>query len=616
MKKLILCCSVVVVGLFLFVGRSDAQSQDPDKSKDKPKGPASKQAPRRGTNTPPAGAKSPSGSTPGQYGHPAGGATGAPGSSAPRATDASGRSTDSSTHATTGSTPQGAGATGASGAGANRPGQTGAGGGSPAASQGGATTPRPGGNPTTATTHAPAPAPSTHAPAPAPTTTVPTANGGYQRQTASGRVTEKMETKPDGSTHVQHVNPAGRVQTEVVTKPNGVQQTTHYAPDGKVRQQIVVNHDGTKETTKIQYGRGGQERVTETVHVDPRGREVSKTVVVKHTTVIINHTTIVNDRVIERHYDRARFGFVYRPMYVGRAPVFVSWYNPYWYTPAGVLVVHPFHYSWGWDDAGWYRYHRHYWATYEVYPAPSYWVTDWLIAGYVADRYESSVSAAQALEEARVAREDAERARLAAQAARQDAEIAEARAAQADAEARAAKAEAYAQKAQAREAQAGQPHPNATPIDPATKEALRSQIESAVAEKKAIAEQAANGNVVIPDLSKALADPKHVYPVSAATSVTKAVDQSPAGTLSEGDLLKLEPGQDAILKDANENTFVTMRVLSSKGEDGEVPAGTLIGISLKTLQDFDSEFRAKLDLGLAEADKNQDQFRSGAVATN
>jgi len=36
---------------------------------------------------------------------------------------------------------------------------------------------------------------------------------------------------------------------------------------------------------------------------------------------------------------------------------------------------------------------------------------------------------------------------------------------------------------------------------------------------------------------------------------------------------------------------------------------TVVSISLKSLQDFDSEFRAKLDLGLAEADKNKDSSR-------
>jgi len=35
-----------------------------------------------------------------------------------------------------------------------------------------------------------------------------------------------------------------------------------------------------------------------------------------------------------------------------------------------------------------------------------------------------------------------------------------------------------------------------------------------------------------------------------------------------------EPGQEDTLKDATENTLVTMRVMTSKGEEGEVAAGT------------------------------------------
>jgi hypothetical protein len=448
-----------------------------------------------------------------------------------------------------------------------------------------------------------------------PLVTKDTPDGGRIRTTPSGQVREKVEKKSDGE-HVKQFTPTGRVQKEVVQRKDGTQQTVHYAANGRVQKTVVVGRDGGRETTQSQYDRNGRERATETVRVDTRGREVSKTVVVKQTTVLVRNTTIVNNTTIVRNYDRTRYGFVYRPVYVARAPVFVSWYDPYWYSPAGVLVVHPFRYSWGWEQHGWYRHHHHYWATYEVYPAPCYWVTDWLIAGYIADRYAAEASLAQAREEARIAREDAERARRAAAQAQVEAEIAEARAAQREAEARLAKAEARAAKAEAEEAKevAARPNPNATPIDPDTKEALRVQVERTIAEKKEFAEQSAKeGNAVAPDLSRALADPKHIYPVSSSVSVISAADQNPAGLLSEGDLLRLEPGQDKILKEADENTFVTMRVMTSKGEEGEVKAGTLISIPIKTLQDFDSEFRAKLDLGLAEADKNKEQFKSAAL---
>jgi hypothetical protein len=140
------------------------------------------------------------------------------------------------------------------------------------------------------------------------------------------------------------------------------------------------------------------------------------------------------------------------------------------------------------------------------------------------------------------------------------------------------------------------------------------QIEQTVLEKKQFAEQVAAGaNPVPADLSKALADPKHVYPVSYAISVISAADLSAAGTLTEGDLLRLEPGQDGFLQNATENSLVTMRVVAAKGEEGGVKAGALVNVPLKSLQDFDSEFRAKLDLALAEADQNKSLFKTGTL---
>ena len=56
-----------------------------------------------------------------------------------------------------------------------------------------------------------------------------------------------------------------------------------------------------------------------------------------------------------------------------------------------------------------------------------------------------------------------------------------------------------------------------------------------------------------------------------------------------------------------------MRVMTSKGEEGEVTAGTLVLVSVRDLQDFENEFRAKLDQALEQADKNKDAFKEGAV---
>src|SRR5204863_8299417 len=113
------------------------------------------------------------------------------------------------------------------------------------------------------------------------------------RRTSSGQLREKVEKKSDGE-HTKYVAPTGRVQREVIEKPNGAKETVHYAANGQVQKTTVVSRDGVRETTSVQYGRNGKERATETIKVDTRGREVSKTVIVKQPTIIVKNTTIVH----------------------------------------------------------------------------------------------------------------------------------------------------------------------------------------------------------------------------------------------------------------------------------------------------------------------------------
>jgi hypothetical protein len=421
-----------------------------------------------------------------------------------------------------------------------------------------------------------------------------TPDGGYEKTASSGRVRERMEKKNDGE-HVSVFSPGGSKQREEINRPDGSKQSTQFDLGGRRRREELKQADGSRQVDNHQYGRGGTERGKETIKYDSHNKIVSKTTV-----------KIVNKTVITTHYGWGHYGYVYQPV------VFVAdpfWGDPYWYSPAGVVVVHPFNYSWGWSG-GWYGSYGPYFTTYPVYPAPSYWVTDWMVAGYLQEHYDASMSAQQAREEASAARDEAEKARQTAEKAQDQAEIAEAKAAQAEAELHAKNAEAKAARLETFEAQAGKANPSATPIDKDTKEQLRTQIEQNIAEKKDLAAQT---KPAMPDVSKALADPKHIYPVSKTISVTTPEAEA-AGSLSEGDLLKIAPGQEEALKTPNPDMLVKMTVITSKGEDSdEVPAGKVINVSLRDLQDFDSEFRAKLDTGLEEAAKNKDAFKEGAT---
>ena len=425
-------------------------------------------------------------------------------------------------------------------------------------------------------------------------------NGETERVAPSGVVRER--TKMDEKTGVrqtERIAATGRIEAREVEDKSGTKRITHYDL-GREKKAEVIRKDGSKEITDVHYNRDGKERSREIVQTDVRGKTVSKTVVKN---ITINKTVIKT----EHNYVVGRYGYVYRPVVV-RPVLFV---NPYWYTPAGVVIVHPFHYSWGFHADPWYGYHAYYWEPYPVYQTPSYWVTDWMVAGYVAESYAISTSVAQTREEVRLAREDAAAARAAAEKAQDAAERAEAESARLAAEARADRAEARAAKAELEEAKrkelAGKPNPKATPIDKETKDALQSQVAKTIEEK-----QKASDGQMPPDVAAALADPEHIYPVSKRIAGIRADDDEAAGFLTPGDLLKVKKGQE-IPKEPGENTLVTMVVMTSKGDDDSVPAGTKIKISIKDLQEFDNEFRAKLDTGLAEAGKNQDAFKSGAI---
>ena len=369
----------------------------------------------------------------------------------------------------------------------------------------------------------------------------------------------------------------GQPRIPVITPPkvehrkDGSVATTHFNPAGRVNQEVVAHTDGSKVVTNHQFTRDGRDRTIETIHQNARGIPQSRTVVLR-APVILGRTSAFEGREIVRNYDHGRYGFVYRPSIIERQPLLVFHHSTYWHSNDGLVVVHPFRYDWGWERHPWYRHSHTYWNNYEVYPTPTYWVTDWLVGSYIADSYaaEPVYDAAPPLEVA-------------------DVEVVA-------------------------------PRPNVTPISPELKEALRVQIEvtlkneTAVSlqNETAVAANAGSEHPVVYDLSQTLAIPNYIYPVSGTLNVTLAEDDSVSCFVTDGALLKVQPGQSDILANANENTLVVMRVMTSKGGDGEALAGTLISVPVKSLQEFDGDFRSRINQGMAEAAVNQPLFQSGA----
>ena len=389
----------------------------------------------------------------------------------------------------------------------------------------------------------------------------------------------KIQNGKDGSVTTSHFATTGKLTEKVLVQKNGDQQTTRFDNKGNKSEQVVatkdVTHktnfnsqgkvtreeeakkDGTRVITTHQVARSGQTRSTQTIEHNAQGLAISKTVTVKQPPVLTKKSAFEGAHIV-KNYDRGRFGFVYHPDHAQRASLTEFRRDSYWHNPNGMMYQHPFHYAWGWDRYDWYRSRAYYFPVYEVYPTPAYWVTDWMVGSYMADGYATGSIVSEAPSRAIVT--------------------------------------------------AG---PDATPISEDLKEDLRMQVENTITEEENQAEGESD-KPVTSDLANALADPKHIYPVSGTLSVTMAADESQSVIVSDGDLLKLEPGQGEFTAEANENSFVTMRVKTSKGEEGEARAGALISVPLKSLQDFDSEFHARIDQGLAEAVVNKALFKTGA----
>ncbi|MEI7775680.1 MAG: hypothetical protein WCK17_13000 [Verrucomicrobiota bacterium] len=322
-------------------------------------------------------------------------------------------------------------------------------------------------------------------------------------------------------------------------------------PKGKPIRSEEISKDGSKKVVQNQITRKGEIRSTETIKYNSNGQQASKTVTVKRPLDLAKNSAYKGNSSIENHYDRGKYGFVYR--HGSQTNIYVKVFH------SSTVVVNDFHYGWHWNPA-WYAPEVFYFPVYPVYPTPTYWVTDWMVAGYLSDAYWTGPVP-----------------------------------------------------------EAGRPQPAMT-VDNETKEQLRAQVESTInenkaAEKQQIAQKPEQADsdkepkAVDDRLLKALSDPKHIYPVSNSLSVTIADDTAKGVTLTCGDLLKLEPGQGDF-SGASENDFVKMRVLAAKTAPGEAKAGDVISVPLTSIQDFDNEFRSRLDQGLAEAVANKELFRN------
>ena len=157
---------------------------------------------------------------------------------------------------------------------------------------------------------------------------------------------------------------------------------TSFRPDGTVSAIHTSN-------MHINYAVSGARRV-ETVRPDhsvlvstgPHQGYLQRTVVVNDGHVV-QRIYVVNKTTYVRNYTTYRYRGVVLEHYVPAvyyAPAFYGWVYYPW--------PHPVPYRWGFYGAPWYEYYGGYFTPAPVYPTPSLWLTDYLLAQTLSDAYQ------------------------------------------------------------------------------------------------------------------------------------------------------------------------------------------------------------------------------------
>lgn len=157
---------------------------------------------------------------------------------------------------------------------------------------------------------------------------------------------------------------------------------TSFRPDGTVSAIHTSN-------MHINYAVSGARRV-ETVRPDhsvlvstgPHQGYLQRTVVVNDRHVV-QRIYVVNKATYVRNYTTYTYRGVVLEHYVPAvyyAPAFYGWVYYPW--------PHPVPYRWGFYEAPWYEYYGGYFTPAAVYPTPSLWLTDYLLAQTLSDAYQ------------------------------------------------------------------------------------------------------------------------------------------------------------------------------------------------------------------------------------
>jgi hypothetical protein len=322
----------------------------------------------------------------------------------------------------------------------------------------------------------------------------------------------------------------------------------HFGSDGKVK---TVKANGMT----IQHGPGGSRRVTvdrpdhSRLVSEGHGRGYIQKPYMYHGHAYINRTYYRNGVAYRGYYRPYYYHGVYLqsyayPYYYPAA--YYGWaYNP-WATPVA--------YGWGWGAAPWYGYYGGYFAPYAVYPAPSLWLTDYIIAASLSEAYQAGVAAGAAASNSKLNSHGGAHLVLAS----------------------------YSPNGM-------MPAGSAPALTPEVKKAIADQVQRDIADEEAAAK--GGGGDDAPGANLTLDDGKpHVFVVDNSVEVTDSAGQS--CNLTESDVLQLSAPPAASA------TAASMSVLASKGQD--CAKGAVVQVQLTDLQEMKNHLLATMDKGLGE----------------
>ena len=194
-----------------------------------------------------------------------------------------------------------------------------------------------------------------HRSAVSPTFHTPVPVGGHELHAANGAA---VRTRPDGS------------RSDVHDPQRGMD--IHHGLSGNRRVSVE-----RPDHTRIVAERGGRGYVQHPYAF--RGHEFGQRTFYDH------------GRAYDRFYGRYPYRGGYLEVYAPARFYPVGFYG-YAYAPWAAPVP----YAWGWGAAPWYGYYGGYYAPYPVYPAPNYWLADFVIAASLAAAFEVAAASADA----------------------------------------------------------------------------------------------------------------------------------------------------------------------------------------------------------------------------